>query len=275
MDIQIRHLVKQYGSYRALDDSSLSIGAGMFGLLGPNGAGKTTFMRILTTQLVPTSGEVVVGGVDVEREPSAIRQQLGYLPQEFGFYQSLSAFAMLDYIAAMKNIPCAQRAQEIERVLHEVNLTSEAKRKLGGYSSGMKQRLGIAQSMLGNHQLLVVDEPTVGLDPEERIRFRNVLARIAGQRTVVLSTHIVADIEASCSGVAVLRRSKLLFSGPPAKLVQAGCSVFSSMTQHGSTATLRVLGEPALGSVEVEPAIEEGYLLHLRTQTARRSASSD
>ncbi|XSG77288.1 ABC transporter ATP-binding protein [Herpetosiphon llansteffanensis] len=221
MDIQIRHLVKQYGSYHALDDSSLSIGAGMFGLLGPNGAGKTTLMRILTTQLVPTSGDILVGGVDIEREPSAIRQQLGYLPQEFGFYQSLRAFAMLDYIAAMKNIPRAQRNQEIERVLHEVNLTSEAKRKLNGYSGGMKQRLGIAQALLGNPQLLVVDEPTVGLDPEERIRFRNVLARIAGQRTVVLSTHIVADIEASCSGVAVLRRGKLLLSGPPAEFVQA------------------------------------------------------
>ncbi|MFD3164135.1 ATP-binding cassette domain-containing protein [Herpetosiphon sp. NSE202] len=223
MDIQIKHLVKQYGSYRALDDISLSIGAGMFGLLGPNGAGKTTFMRILTTQLVPTSGEVVVGGVDVEREPSTIRQQLGYLPQEFGFYQSLSAFAMLDY----------------------------------------------------------VDEPTVGLDPEERIRFRNVLARIAGQRTVVLSTHIVADIEASCSGVAVLRRGKLLFSGPPAELVQAATGrvwqvVVSSAEWERLTQQLQVISSRPLGaqllarvvSAEnpfgrgelVEGTLEDGYM---------------
>jgi ABC-2 type transport system ATP-binding protein len=206
MEITITRLTKHYGKVRALEEVSLQIGGGMFGLLGPNGAGKTTLMRIITTLVPPTAGKVSVGGADVMKDPGSIRQQLGYLPQEFGFYKSLNAYEMLDYIAVMKNIPPKQRKSQVNNVLEAVNLQNTALRRVGGFSGGMKQRLGIAQALLGDPQLLVVDEPTAGLDPEERIRFRNLLARLSRERTVLLSTHIVADIEASCSGMAVLDR---------------------------------------------------------------------
>jgi ABC-2 type transport system ATP-binding protein len=204
MEITITRLTKHYGKVRALEEVSLQIGGGMFGLLGPNGAGKTTLMRNITTLVPPTAGKVSVGGADVMKDPGSIRQQLGYLPQEFGFYKSLNAYEMLDYIAVMKNIPPKQRKSQVNNVLEAVNLQNTALRRVGGFSGGMKQRLGIAQALLGDPQLLVVDEPTAGLDPEERIRFRNLLARLSRERTVLLSTHIVADIEASCSGMAVL-----------------------------------------------------------------------
>lgn len=227
MNVEIVELVKDFGKFRALDSVSLRIGSGMFGLLGPNGAGKTTLMKILTTLLRPTAGRVMIDGRSVEAHPDYVRQRLGYLPQEFGFYKSLNAYDLLDYIATMKNIPRAQRRQQVERVLEQVNLTKDAKRRVGGYSGGMKQRLGIAQALLGDPELLVVDEPTAGLDPEERIRFRNLLARISGQRVVILSTHIVADIEASCTQVAVLNRGRVAFDGTPDELVaQARGSVW-------------------------------------------------
>lgn len=213
MQITIRDLTKDYGKFRALNGVHLSIDGGMFGLLGPNGAGKSTLMRILTTLIPLTSGTVEIGGHDVMRNPGEIRRQLGYMPQDFGFYKGLNAYELLDYIATMKNLPRAGRPDKIQRVLEEVNLTAAAKRRVGGYSGGMRQRLGIAQALLGDPQLLIVDEPTAGLDPEERIRFRNLLARLAGNRTVILSTHIVGDIEASCTGVAVLSRGRVAFVG--------------------------------------------------------------
>jgi len=219
MDVKITQLVKDYGKFRALESVSLNIGSGMFGLLGPNGAGKTTLMKIITTLLRPTSGQVMVNEWDVMHHPHRIRQNLGYLPQEFGFYKGLNAYELLDYVGTMKNLTRTERREQVERVLEQVNLTKDAKRKVGKLSGGMKQRLGIAQALMGNPTLLVVDEPTAGLDPEERIRFRNLLARISGQRTVILSTHIVADIEAVCNQVAVLNRGNLIFTGTPADLI--------------------------------------------------------
>jgi ABC-type multidrug transport system ATPase subunit len=220
MEIHIEHLTKDYGRVRALDDVSLHVGGGMFGLLGPNGAGKTTLMRILTTLLRPTSGKVKVGGIDVARQPDRVRQHLGYIPQDFGFYHNLSAYEALDYVATMKNVPRRYRRKQVETALEEVNLAEKATHKVGGFSGGMKQRLGIAQALLGNPELLVVDEPTAGLDPEERIRFRNLLARLSRRRTVLLSTHIVADIEASCSGVAVLKQGRVIYCGAPDELAK-------------------------------------------------------
>lgn len=219
MDIHINHLTKDYGRFRALDDVTLEIGSGMFGLLGPNGAGKTTLMRILTTLLPASSGTIRVGEHDVHRQPGEVRQRLGYIPQEFGFFRGLNAYDMLDYIGTMKNIPRSVRRRQIESLLEEVHLTQDARRRIGGYSGGMKQRLGIAQALLGDPELLVVDEPTAGLDPEERIRFRNLLTRISGQRTVLLSTHIVADIEASCVGVAIINHGRVVFTGTTDALI--------------------------------------------------------
>jgi ABC-2 type transport system ATP-binding protein len=281
VDIQIDHLVKDYGRVRALDDVSLHIGSGMFGLLGPNGAGKTTLMRILTTLLPPTSGQVRVGTFDVTRQPAQVRRLLGYIPQDFGFFKSLNAFETLDYIGTMKNLPQPQRRQQVEALLEQVNLTGDARRRVGGYSGGMKQRLGIAQALLGNPALLVVDEPTAGLDPEERIRFRNLLARLSGERTVLLSTHIVADIEAACTRLAVLDKGRLVFLGTPQELtarargrvwhlevdpaewdaVETRYRVVSSRPVDGRLLT-RIVAEdnPLDRGVAAEPGLEDGYI---------------
>ncbi|MFU8770782.1 MAG: ABC transporter ATP-binding protein [Anaerolineales bacterium] len=285
MKIFISQLSKQYGKVRALEDVSLHIDGGMFGLLGPNGAGKTTLMRIITTLALPTSGKVSVGGIDVVRDPGAVRHQLGYLPQEFGFYKSLNAYEMLDYIAVMKNIPPHQRGTNVNRVLQAVNLHSVAQRKVGGFSGGMKQRLGIAQALLGDPQLLVVDEPTAGLDPEERIRFRNLLARLSRERTVLLSTHIVADVEASCTGMAVLDKGKLVFSGSPQELsrlamgrvwqidlhpdewerIESHYSILSSRSQNGRLQVRLLADHNPFGRGDlVEAGVEDGYITVIR-----------
>ena len=281
MDIQIEHLVKDYGSIRALDDITLRIGSGMFGLLGPNGAGKTTLMRILTTLLPPTSGTVRVGALDVTRHPAQVRRQLGYIPQDFGFFKTLNAFEMLDYIGTMKNIPQPQRRRQVERLLEEVNLTRDARRRVGDYSGGMKQRLGIAQALLGDPALLIVDEPTAGLDPEERIRFRNLLTRFSGERTVLLSTHIVADIEATCTQLAVMDKGHVSFVGTPEALttyargrmwhleiefaewdtVETRYRVVSSREVHGRLLTRIVADEnPLARGTAAEPGLEDGYI---------------
>jgi ABC-2 type transport system ATP-binding protein len=285
MEITITRLTKHYGKVRALEEVSLQIGGGMFGLLGPNGAGKTTLMRIITTLVPPTAGKVSVGGADVMKDPGSIRQQLGYLPQEFGFYKSLNAYEMLDYIAVMKNIPPKQRKSQVNNVLEAVNLQNTALRRVGGFSGGMKQRLGIAQALLGDPQLLVVDEPTAGLDPEERIRFRNLLARLSRERTVLLSTHIVADIEASCSGMAVLDRGRLIFSGTPQELIlqakgkvwqieleaeeweriESNYPILSSRSQNGRLQVRLLADHNPFGCGDlVEAGVEDGYMIVIR-----------
>jgi len=281
MDIKIVNLVKDYGKFRALDHISLHIGSGMFGLLGPNGAGKTTLMRIITTLLPITSGQVTVGRVDVMHDPGFVRKNLGYIPQDFGFYKSLNAYELLDYIGTMKGLSRAERQRQVSALLEQVNLTKDAKRRVGGYSGGMKQRLGIAQALLGDPQLIVVDEPTAGLDPEERIRFRNLLTHLSGQRTVILSTHIVADIEASCSAVAVLNLGKVIFNGTPDELVQrakgrvwqldiepseysqieSAYKVTASRAINGRLQVRLVAPENPLGrSTPIEAGLEEGYM---------------
>jgi ABC-type multidrug transport system ATPase subunit len=281
VEIDVVGLTKKYGRVLALDDVSLHVSGGTFGLLGPNGAGKTTLMRILTTLILPTSGRVTVDGVDVVRAPGWVRQRLGYIPQDFGFYRNLSAYGVLDYVATMKNVPVRELRRQVEAVLEEVNLTDQARRKVGGFSGGMKQRLGIAQALLGNPELLVVDEPTAGLDPEERIRFRNLLARLSRERTVLLSTHIVANIEASCSGVAVLNRGRVAFAGTPQALarrarglvwqvtipteawpsVEARYPILSSRVQNGRTRARLLAQEPPPGDAQrLEPDLEDGYV---------------
>ncbi len=281
MKIEIIDLVKDYGKFRALNDVSLSINRGMFGLLGPNGAGKTTLMRVITTLMPVTSGQVRVGGVDVMRDPGFVRKNLGYIPQDFGFYKSLNAYDLLDYIGMMKGLARADRQKQVKTLLEQVNLTKDAKRRVGGYSGGMKQRLGIAQALLGDPQLIVVDEPTAGLDPEERIRFRNLLTRLSGERTVLLSTHIVGDIEASCSAVAVLNRGQVIFSGTPETLMQhasgrvwqldiepreyeqieSAYRVTASRTVNGRLQVRIVAPENPWGrGVLVNPELEEGYM---------------
>ena len=206
---------------RALDGVTLSIPRGMYGLLGPNGAGKSTLMRTIATLQTPTSGEIRFGQIDVLSEPERLRRTLGYLPQDFGVYPRISAYDMLDHLAVLKGIAAkADRRATVETLLHQVNLWSVRKKTLAGFSGGMRQRFGIAQALIGNPDLIIVDEPTAGLDPEERNRFLNLLAEIGENVVVILSTHIVGDVSDLCPRVAVLAAGRVQRQGAPQDLVQ-------------------------------------------------------
>ena len=216
--LEINGLRKTYpGGIEALKGVSLEVSPGVFGLLGPNGAGKTTLMKILATLLEPDEGRVEVGGVDFVGRKHAARRMLGYLPQEFGLYPTLTAEQTLAYFARLKGVADArERAQLVGALLERVNLSHARRQTVGGFSGGMRQRLGIAQALIGQPRLIIVDEPTAGLDPEERRRFHNFLAEIAGDDTVVLlSTHIVSDVSTLCGALAVMRRGEIVASGTP------------------------------------------------------------
>ena len=211
MQLYISDLSKQYrGNVWGLRNFSLDLGPGILGLLGPNGAGKSTLMNILATITRPTEGTVLWNGVDIVRKPDELRRVLGYLPQSFGVYPNLSAQEFLEYMAAVKGLDGRTARRRIAELLQLVNLTDVRKRPLGGYSGGMKQRIGIAQALLNDPQLLIVDEPTVGLDPEERVRFRNLIADLAGERIVILSTHIVSDVEATATRIIIADHGRLI-----------------------------------------------------------------
>ncbi len=219
--LEIRNLGKQYRrDFWGLQNFSISLRPGIYGLLGPNGAGTSTLMRMLATITQPTQGEIFWNGVDAVKSPDELRRVLGYLPQDFGIYPNLSAVEFLEYIAAIKGMDDQSAHQRIEQLLQVVNLTGVAKRPLGGYSGGMKQRVGIAQALLNDPQLLIVDEPTVGLDPEERVRFCNLLSDLSGERIIILSTHIVSDVEATASEIIVIHHGHKLQCAVPEKLLQ-------------------------------------------------------
>lgn len=219
--IDIANLNHVYGNgTRALDDVTLSIPQGMFGLLGPNGAGKSTLMRSIATLQAPTSGSIMFDGINVLKEPAALRRILGYLPQEFGVYPRISAYAMLDHMAVLKGLADrADRKDTVDALLEQVNLWSVRKKALSGFSGGMRQRFGIAQALIGNPRLIIVDEPTAGLDPEERSRFLNLLAAIGDTVVVILSTHIVDDVADLCTRMAVLAEGRILLEGAPQQLI--------------------------------------------------------
>jgi ABC-2 type transport system ATP-binding protein len=220
MQLTIEALTKRYsGGVQALTNVSITLGPGVLGLLGPNGAGKSTLMRILATIAQPTSGKILWNNGEVARNPDALRNVLGYLPQDFGVYPNLSALEFLEYLAAVKGIEAAAARRRITELLELVNLTDAAKRPLGGYSGGMRQRVGIAQALLNDPHLLIVDEPTAGLDPEERVRFRNLLSELSGERIVILSTHIVSDVEAVATNIAILAHGRLLAHGLPESIL--------------------------------------------------------
>jgi ABC-type multidrug transport system ATPase subunit len=207
-----------------LDGIDLEIGAGMFGLLGPNGAGKTTLMRILAGIVNPGTGRVEVNGHDLSHEKGkqAVKAMLGYLPQELGLYPDLTARQFVDYMAILKGMQApGERQRRVDDMLEVVGLSNDADRKIKGFSGGMKRRVGIAQALVNDPRILIVDEPTAGLDPEERIRFRNLLVEMAEERIVILSTHIVEDIGQTCHDMAVLSRGQILFRGSPAALIEA------------------------------------------------------
>jgi ABC-2 type transport system ATP-binding protein len=283
MKLTIEGVGKRYkGDFWGLRDFTLELGPGVLGLLGPNGAGKSTLMRILATITKPTEGRVRWNGEDIAKAPDGLRSVLGYLPQDFGVYPNLTAVEFLEYLAAVKGLPGGAARRRIDELLVLVNLTEARKRPLGGYSGGMKQRIGIAQALLNDPKLLIVDEPTVGLDPEERVRFRNLLSELGGERIVILSTHIVSDVEAVASRIAVIRRGRLVTLATPEdllrrvagkvftavvpsdELAQAQSRVpVSSLIRRADGVHLRFVGsgEALSGSRPVEPTLEDAYLL--------------
>jgi ABC-type multidrug transport system ATPase subunit len=287
--LEIEDVSKQYRrGVLALRSFSLELKPGVLGLLGPNGAGKTTLMSILATITKASKGRVLWDGVDIARSPDALRTVLGYLPQDFGVYPNLNAVEFLEYLAAVKGLDAVSSKRRIEELLNLVNLTEARKRPLGGFSGGMKQRVGIAQALLNDPELLIVDEPTAGLDPEERVRFRNLLSELSGERIVILSTHIVSDVEATATDIALIEKGSLVAHATPEALLQlvegkvwewvvastelnAAKQRFlvSSTTRRSDGVHVRVLGEePPQGAQPVAPNLEDAYLYCLNRHRA-------
>ena len=239
----IRDLTKTYPSgVQALRGVSLNLSRGVFGLLGPNGSGKTTLMKIVATLLEPDSGTVEMNGADLITRKDHTRRMLGYLPQDFGLYPTLTAWQMLDYLAKLKGVTNKkERHALIDVLLERVNLSAERKQRLGGFSGGMRQRLGIAQALIGDPQLIIVDEPTAGLDPEERVRFHNLISESASENTVViLSTHTVSDVAGLCSHMAIIRKGKIISADTPRQAVdQLRGSVWEGTVSHEQLAAFK------------------------------------
>ncbi len=289
MTLSIQNLSKKYSKDKfGLRDFSLVIEKGILGLLGPNGAGKSTLMKILATISRPTSGTITWDGRDLVREPNYIRQRLGYLPQDFGVYPNLNAFEFLEYLAAMKGVGGPGLKNRIEYLLEGVNLMEAARQPIGTYSGGMKQRIGIAQALLNDPQMLIFDEPTVGLDPEERVRFRSLISDLAHDCIVILSSHIVSDIESIADEVAVMKGGMLLTKGPQSEVIkQAVGHVFETTvdtaqldafrktyrvvdaTRQKDQTKVRYLSHaPVPGSIAVTASLEDAYLLLTQTGAA-------
>ncbi|MGW2156940.1 ATP-binding cassette domain-containing protein [Nonomuraea sp. NPDC001699] len=273
--VTVRGLTKKYGRAVVLDGLDLEFGRGVTGLLGPNGAGKTTLLRSLATTLAPDGGQVRALGLDpADREQrTALRRRLGYLPQEPGFYPHFTLFELVDYVAILKELTDRrERHREVRRVLAEVDLTDRARTKVRKLSGGMKQRLALAQTLLGEPDLLILDEPTVGLDPEQRMRFRALVSRLGEGRTVLLSTHQTEDVAALCERVIVMNRGRVVFQGTPGELatVASGQVWISDAPPHDSRlfwrtadGRYRTLGAGPRGAAPAAPAVEDGYLLLL------------
>ena len=280
--LEINDVGKLYrGNLWGLRNFSLRITPGVTGLVGPNGAGKSTLMRILATVTKPTEGRVLWNGIDIADSPNEVRKLLGYLPQDFGIYPNLNAVEFLTYLAAARGISGHTARRRIEELVDVINLGHARKRPLGSLSGGMKQRVGIAQALLNDPELLIVDEPTVGLDPEERIRFRNLLTELSGERIVILSSHIVSDVEAAAVSIAVIQSGHLIVHSAPEELLQTvndkvweviitsselsdlrRTYVVGSTAMSGEGMRVRVIGEiaPRKTARRVAPTLEDAYL---------------
>lgn len=290
ISIEMKRLTKNYGKKQALSEVSLSIGPGMFGLLGPNGAGKTTLMKILTALLEKNGGEVTVCGVPIE-DGRQIRNMTGYLPQDFSMYGNMSAYEALDYLALLSGMNKAERRAKVPEMLEKVNLSEKQKTKVRSMSGGMKRRLGIAQAIIHDPKVIIVDEPTAGLDPEERVRFRNLLCEIAKDRIVLLSTHIVGDIEATCEKIAVLNQGRICFDGKVTELLSlVEGKVYSAeiaavelekakqkymvtgILTTGSTANIKIIADdkPFPQARQVQPDVEDAYMYLMQREEGKR-----
>lgn len=282
MELTIERLGKRYGEHWALRQLSLRCEPGLLGLVGPNGAGKTTLMRMIATLLEPTEGIISWNGRDIRTHGTALRQVLGYLPQEFGIYQEFTGRQFLRYLATMKGLPKSLAQRRVDEMLEIVQLEQVADRKLPTYSGGMKQRIGIAQALLNDPELLIVDEPTAGLDPAERVRFRTLLASLTSSRVIILSTHIISDVEAVASRLVILQAGHMLADTTPEALLATTVGKVWSVTTDQATAlqlqaayqvstmvnqmngiTLRLINatRPHEAAVVVDPSLEEAYLL--------------
>lgn len=287
MELVIEQLTKTYGGKQALNGVSFRVGEGIHGLLGPNGAGKTTLMRLLATLLTPTSGKAEIGGVPLT-DKAQIRQLVGYLPQEFAFYPGMSVLEAMDYLALLSGVKGhSERKRRIDNLLEQVNLTEQRRTKVKALSGGMKRRLGVAQAMVHEPKLLIVDEPTAGLDPEERIRFRRLLSRFSEGRIVLLSTHVVEDVESTCEQMTVLHKGSLRYHGRIGDLTGAAAGAVwtaeleraqwerdrdrfpvLSAVPEGTGMRIRVLADqqPYPGAQQTTPSIEDAYLYLMRKE---------
>jgi ABC-type multidrug transport system ATPase subunit len=289
LKVEIQNLLKEYeGGVVGLQETNLTITDGIFALLGPNGAGKSTLMSILATLLEPTHGTALIDGHDVRRDKDDIRQILGYLPQDFGLYPLLTAYETLDFMALLCNIHSQEaRRKRIEELLERMNLSDVRDRAVGGFSGGMRQRVGLAQALLNSPKLLIVDEPTAGLDPEERIRVRSLLAELGGERVILLSTHLIEDVEAVADRVGILHRGKVRFVGDVAGMLDQvrgkvwqldatpeslpdirGRYLETGLLREGGRIHIRIVAEkadsPAFRSVE--PTLEDAYIWLMREE---------
>jgi ABC-2 type transport system ATP-binding protein len=296
MQLTVENLTKNYrGKVQALRRVQITLRPGVLGLLGPNGAGKSTLMRILATVTQPSSGHVLWNENDIAHNPDALRNVLGYLPQDFGVYPNLNAHEFLEYLAAVKGIEATAAKKRIGELLDLVNLTEAARRPLGEYSGGMRQRVGIAQALLNDPQLLIVDEPTAGLDPEERVRFRNLLSELSGERIVILSTHIVSDIEAVATQIAILAHGELLaHEAPEGLLAKMSGKIWEVVVSSGELPAMRqkylisstahrsdgvharVVAEVAPGpdARPLEASLEDAYLATLAARRNNKPAGA-
>jgi ABC-type multidrug transport system ATPase subunit len=289
MQLEIADVSKRYKNVWGLRDFSLTLASGVWGLLGPNGAGKSTLMSILGTITNPTRGKVTWNGIDIGTSPDELRPVLGYLPQDFGVYPNLSAVEFLEYLAAIKGLDGKLARRRIDELLQVFNLVEARNRPLGGYSGGMKQRVGLAQALLNDPKLLIVDEPTVGLDPEERVRFRNLLSDLSGDRLVILSTHIVSDVEATATEIAIISDGRLLISAVPETLLQSVENkvweriipsvdlpairqqyLVSNVMRRSDGVHLRIVADsrPGADAVPMVPTLEDAYLYCVTNQKA-------
>ncbi|MBE6052214.1 MAG: ABC transporter ATP-binding protein [Clostridium sp.] len=291
MKVELKNIGKQYTKdFWGVKNINLELDEGVIGLLGSNGAGKSTLMRILTMVTKPTCGEILVNGKNVLKNPESLRSVLGYLPQNFGVYPNLNALEFLEYIASVKGIRNKDAKRRIDELLQLLNLHDVCKRPIGEYSGGMKQRVGIAQALLNDPKLLVVDEPTVGLDPEERVRIRNLFSEIASDRIILYSTHIVSDIEAISNKIAIINKGRLNIYNTNEKIIDMVSDkvweatvnedelkklkdklLVSNVVRYGNESTLRIVSEtvPTINAKRVKPTLEDAYLYfssHIRKE---------
>lgn len=281
--LEVRALEKTYrGGIRALDGLNLSVPIGMFGLLGPNGAGKSSLMRTIATLQLPDAGSISFGEIDVVGQPFALRRQLGYLPQSFGAYPYIGCRALLRHMAVLKGLPDnAETTRQIDLLIEQTNLSKAAHRPVTGFSGGMRQRFGIAQALLGDPRLLILDEPTAGLDPEERLRLYNLLSELSAERVVLLSTHLVDDVEQLCPQVAIINRGRIMARGSTDRLVEGltgqiwqaqrpinqalGTTLLNTSYQRGQAIyRYHSLTQPGDGFEPAPPSLEDRYFLDLR-----------